>query len=126
MTVNEQELYATIESQLADVAHIEFVLVDFIPGQGNAPGGMSLTIRLNDGRTGHVFVSMIEDNGFIKIQIADATPNSTDPPGQITFRQAVNADLPTILANALNSLIGQYSEIVSLNITNDALVIEVR
>lgn len=129
VNVGERTLFAAIESEIATnstIEWIDFALVDLVAPGGDQPGGMNLTIRLNDGRVGQVFVALHYENGLVIAQIPEAAPDATDAPGQMAFSEAVNLDLPTLLADSLNTLLGDYREIVSLSMTNDGLVIEVR
>lgn len=111
VTISERELFNQISLEIA--AHPEFatevVVVDCVPGE------LLFTVEA-DGVVGDVRVTIADENGFATFLYLDiSTANPDDLPA---FTEQVTGELPVLLMDALNALLGANDGLVSMTVVD--------
>lgn len=119
--ISEREFFAQMQLELANNPAsqiLDFAVIDFVPEKVN------MTLRTVDGTVGEVELSVTDpETGFVIVRIVSITVDGAEP--SEAYRQAVNRELPPLIASSLKTLsdqkVGLGSDLDGLWMTDNAL-----
>jgi hypothetical protein len=87
--------------------------------------GINMTVAVSDGMVGNVNVVLTQGQGFVSFEISSIIVNGTSAP--TSYVNIINRDLPDILTTALDSILnarfGGTTNVHTLTITSDAIIV---
>jgi hypothetical protein len=125
--VSEQVLFDVMQAapgSVPGVEAIDYVLPVLVAPTQDTLGGIRVVIRMADRTIGDAFVMIRDGGGFAIIEVMNILVDGAPTP--TGFAVDVNRELPILVVHSLNALLGSYTDLESISVSEQGLSITVR